>query len=43
MKRLKRVLLYTILLGAVFASLVPFYWLVRSSFLEIGQLLLLPP
>ena len=43
MKRLKRVLLYTILLGAVFASLVPFYWLVRSSFMEIGQIFLLPP
>lgn len=38
-----RVLVYLVLIAGAIICMVPFYWLVRSSFMKIEQIFILPP
>jgi len=42
-KVISKVIIYLILLVASVSFLLPFIWLVRSSFMDIGQIFILPP
>ncbi|HJC57945.1 MAG TPA: carbohydrate ABC transporter permease [Candidatus Eisenbergiella intestinipullorum] len=42
-KIFSKVLVYIILIGGAIICLIPFFWLVRSSFMKIEQIFLLPP
>lgn len=42
-RRLARVLLYVTLIGGTATCLLPMYWLVRSSFMSMGQIFISPP
>lgn len=44
-KRIKpgRVLLYLFLIIGTLVCLFPFYWMIRSSFMDIGQIFVMPP
>ena len=38
-----KLFLYTFLLTGSFVCLFPFYWMIRSSFMDIGQIFVMPP
>ena len=42
-KVISKIIIYLILLVASVSFLLPFIWLVRSSFMDIGQIFILPP
>ncbi|MDI3473379.1 MAG: multiple sugar transport system permease protein [Thermotogaceae bacterium] len=43
MKTIKKIIIYLILISASISFLLPFAWLIRSSFMDIGQIFTLPP
>jgi len=42
-KILGRIITYSILILGAFISLIPFYWLIRSSLMELHQIFIMPP
>jgi multiple sugar transport system permease protein len=42
-KKIKAVILHTILILGAFIYLLPLYWLIRSSFMDLAQIFKLPP
>lgn len=42
-KRIKKLIIYIILFGLGISFILPLLWMIRSSFMEIGQIFLLPP
>jgi len=42
-KRIPKIIVSVILLAGAVICLVPFYWLVRSSFMKIEQIFRMPP
>lgn len=42
-KRIKKLIIYILLAGLGISFILPLLWMIRSSFMEIGQIFLLPP
>lgn len=42
-KRIKNIIVYIILFGLGISFILPLVWMVRSSFMEVGQIFLVPP